>query len=538
MPPLRSPASVAVAALVLALGGCSSDSSGPPSPPPSAAGGATFAFAQGPEPRSLDPAVVTDTYSGFIAANLFEGLLVWSPGADRLLPGMAAAHQVSSDGLTWTFQLRAGATWSNGDPVTAADFVIAWRRVLNPDTGSDYASLLFPIEGAEDLYDGRSRDATTLGVEALDSHTLLVELRSPTPYFDAIVAHHVAAPVNARALKRHGKQWTRPGKIVVNGPFTLESWTPGEKLVLARNPYYHSAAAVKLARVEALVEDDPKRVLELYESGAIQWTGHAGGLLPQDRMAELITRPDAHLQAQLGTAWYNLNTSAPPLDDARVRRALSLALDRAELTRVLGPDGVPTERFVPGGMPGYPAPEAPEADADAARRLLAEAGFPGGEGFPNLELAVDSRSVHEAVARTVAGIWKRELGIEVSVYTREFGAHSDAVEAGTYQIARGGWQGDYPDPSNFLELLVAGHSLNHTGWADVGYSALVEEAAAVEDSEVRLRMLSKAEAILLSERPILPLFHFGSVTLIKPHVRGFVDNALDVHLLRYLSYET
>ncbi len=527
-----------VAALIVALGGCSPPAPEPAAPPAPGPTSPTFSFAQGPEPRSLDPAVVTDTYSGFIAANLFEGLLVWSPSADRLLPGMAAAHQVSSDGLTWTFQLRADATWSNGDPVTAADFVIAWRRVLNPDTGSDYASLLFPIEGAEDLYDGRTRDATTLGVEAQDAHTLIVELRSPTPYFDAIVAHHVTAPVNARALKRHGKQWTRPGNIVVNGPFTLESWEAGKKLVLTRNPYYHSAAAVKLSRVEALVEENPARVLEMYEAGTIQWTGHAGGLLPQDRMADIITRSDAHLQSQLGTAWYNLNTAKKPLNDVRVRRALSLALDRAELTRVLGPDGVPTQQFVPSGMPGYDAPEAQEADAEVARALLAEAGFPGGEGFPELELAVDRRSVHETVARTVAGIWKRELGIEVSVYTRAFGAHSDAVEAGTYQVARGGWQGDYPDPSNFLELLIADHALNHTGWSSVGYDALVEEAAAVEDAEVRLRMLSKAEAILLEESPILPLFHFGSVTLIKPEVRGFVANALDVHLLRYLSFET
>jgi oligopeptide transport system substrate-binding protein len=528
----RPLATLALASLIVAAGGCSSD---PPPSPEVVESGAVFRFAQGPEPRSLDPAVLTDTYSGFVAANLFEGLLVWSPSADRLLPGMAAAHQVTDDGLTWTFQLRANARWSNGDPVMAQDFVIAWRRVLNPDTGSDYAPLLFPIEGAEELHGGLTRDATTLGVEAVNDKTLVVELRSPTPYFDAIVAHHVTAPVNPRALKRHGREWTRPGNIVVNGPFNLESWTPGESLVLVRNATYHSAAAVKLARVEALIEEDPHRVLELYESGEIQWTGHAGGLLPREQMAEIITRPDAHLQAQLGTAWYNLNTAVEPLGDPRVRAALSLAVDRAELTQVLGPDGLPTSRFVPGGMLGYDAPDAPEADAEAARALLVDAGFPGGEGFPTMELAVDARSVHEQVAITVAGIWKRELGIEVTVYTRSFGAHSDAVAEGNYQIARGGWQGDYPDPSNFLELLQGDHSFNHTQWSNAGYDGLVEEAAAVEDAATRLRMLSKAEAILLTDSPILPLFHFGSVTLIKPEVQGFVDNALDVHLLRYLS---
>ena len=241
---------------------------------------------------------------------------------------------------------------------------------------------------------------------------------------------------------------------MVNGPFTLESWTAGEKLVLARNPYYHSAAAVKLGRVEAIIEEDPDRVLEMYESGELQWTGHAGGLLPRGRLEELITRPDAHLQSQLGTAWYNLNTARKPLDDARVRRALSLALDRDRIAEVLGPYGVSSARFVPEGMPGYEPPSVPAGDPALARALLAEAGFEDGKGFPKLELSVDSRTLHENVARAAAAQWTSTLGIEVDVYTRAWGAHGDAVEAGTLQLARGGWVGDYPDPVSYTHLTM------------------------------------------------------------------------------------
>jgi oligopeptide transport system substrate-binding protein len=289
--------------------------------------------------------------------------------------------------------------------------------------------------------------------------------------------------------------------------------------------------------VEALIEEDPDRVLAMYEAGEIHWTGHAGGLLPRARMKELVARPDALLQPQLGTAWYHVNTRVAPLSDERVRRALTLALDRSELTDVLGPDGVPTTLFVPGGIPGYVSPDVAPADPDLARSLLADAGFPGGEGFPPIELAVDSRALHENVARRVAAIWKRELGVEVNVYTRSWAAHSEAVEAGTFQLARGGWQGDYPDPSNFLELLQGDHALNKTGWRAVGYDALVEEATQTEDPESRMRLLSKAEAVLIAEAPILPLFHFGSIMLLKPEVKGFVNNPLDIHLLRYLSIE-
>ncbi len=513
--------------------GCSSPVQAPSSlAPPDRA---TFRFAQGPEPRTLDPAFITDAYASFIAANLFEGLLVWNSAGTELLPGLAARHELGEDGASYTFHLRTDAIWSNGDPVTATDFVVAWRRVLDPEGGSPYAALLYPIRGARELHQGEVRDAALLGVEARDRHTLHVSLKHPSPWFPAICAHSITAPVNARALKRHGYAWTRPENIVVNGAFTLHEWTQGKELILARNPYYYDANAVKLDRVVARVEASPEDVLAAYETGQLDWTGHAAGLLPLDRLGELAGRPDARVHPQLGTSWFTLNTSEAPFSDVRVRRALNLALNREDLVSLIGPLGVATSRFVPPGMPDYESPRGPSFDPEGARGLLAEAGFAGGQDFPTIELAVDDRNVHKKVAHWVAASWREHLGVETTVFSRVWGVHADAVEKRDFQVARSGWLGDYPDPSNFLELFLSDNAFNSAQWSDRAYDGMVRESGRTADSSSRLRLLAEAEAMLLEEAPIVPLFHFGAISLLRPTVKGYVDNSLDVHLLKYLS---
>jgi oligopeptide transport system substrate-binding protein len=529
--PFRAVAQLASLTLVLLLG-C-----GDTPPPEETTTGPSFAFAQGSEPRSLDPGFITDTGAGFLVSNLFEGLVVWDPSGTEVRPGIAERWESSADGLVWTFHLRPDAIWSNGDPVTATDFVLSWRRVLDPARASDYAALLEPVKGAMALHEGVVVDPTLLGVEARDRSTLVVTLQHPTPWFAAIAAHYVLAPVNTRSLKRHGYAWTRPENIVVNGPFTLESQTPGEELVLVRNPYYHSADEVKLERVVAKIETDPARVLQMYETGEIQWTGHATGLLPLDRVRELSARPDAHSASKLATAWYVLNTQDGPLADARVRRALSLALDREALSGLIEPGGAVAAGLVPPGIPDYVPVSALKHDPEEARRLLAEAGFPGGEGFPVLELAVDSRAVHERIAAQVVEGWKASLGIEVTVFTRDWPVHVETVQAGDFEVGRGGWLGDYPDPATFLDIFHSENALNTAGWSNETYDSLCEEAHRTEDAASRMRLLGQLERILMDESPVLPLFHFGEVTLLKPEVRGYIDNALGEHALRYMSID-
>lgn len=532
---MRSPLTPVVLALALVGAACSRGPA-PVEPVPGgvAKEGPRFVFAQGNEPRTLDPGLITDTYGSFFAQNLFEGLLVWDAAGQTTKPGAAERYELSPDGTTWTFHLRRDAIWSNGDPVTATDFLVAWRRVLNPEFGSDYASLLYPIKGARALAEGDVVDAATLGVTVQDRFTLVVELDAPTPWFDAIVAHHVTSPVNSGALKRHGYAWWQPGRIVVNGPFNLHRWTPGESIVLRRNGYYHAADAVKLWEVEARLVTDPAEVVRMYEAGELHWTGHSG-LLPPGRLAELAARPDARSSAELGTAWLWVNTDHGPLADPRVRRALGMALDRGALAAVLGPGDIVSERMIPPGMPDYTAPDVPAPNVDEAQALLTQAGFPSGEGFPPLELAVDARPVHARLAELVAAQWSERLGIEVTTYVRDYGAHAEAVRTGAYQVGRGGWLGDYPDASSFLELLETDNALNSANWSNSSFDGLVREARRTSDPASRLRLLSQAERLAIEEAPIIPLYHFGSLSLLKPFVSGFVDNPMQVHLLRYLD---
>ncbi|MCO4770356.1 MAG: peptide ABC transporter substrate-binding protein [Deltaproteobacteria bacterium] len=524
---------LALCALLVSVLGCQRPSKVEPVPGDKAVG-PSFVFAQGDEPRTLDPGLITDTYGSFFAQNLFEGLLVWDAAGQTTKPGAAERFEVSPDGRTWTFHMRRDAIWSNGDAVTATDFLVAWRRVLNPEFGSDYASLLYPIKGARALAEGDVVDAQTLGVEVRDRFTLVVTLEAPTPWFDAIVAHHVSSPVNSAALKRHGYAWWQPGRIVVNGPFQLHEWTPGKSIILRKNPYFHGAETVKLFEVVAKIVTDPAEVVRQYEAGEIHWTGNAG-LLPAGRLAELAERPDARSSAELGTAWMWLNTDEGPLADPRVRRALSLAVDRTNLAQALGPGDLVTARMVPPGMPGYSAAEVATTDVEMARKLMAEAGFPGGEGFPAVELAIDARPVHQRLGETLAAQWREALGVEVTPYVRQYGAHAEAVRTGGYQVGRGGWLGDYPDPSSFLELLETDNALNSANWSDTGFDGLVAEARRTEDASSRLRLLSQAERLVLEQAPIIPLYHFGSLSLLKPYVQGFVDNPMQVHLLRYLE---
>lgn len=524
--------------LALLLAACASDSPAPPRVETRTAHSVpTFAFAQSVEPRTLDPGIITDTHSGFLARNMFEGLLSWDATADEPVAAAAESWEVSEDGLTWTFHLRPDALWSNGDPVTANDFVLAWRRVLDPDFASDYAALLYPIAGAQALHQRGAVDPQSLGVGSLDRHTLVVRLDHATPWFPALVAHNVAAPVNGEVLKRHGWDWTRPGNIVVNGPFVLTEWTP-EGLVLSKNQRYHSADDVQLGRVIAHIEPDPAEVLRMYEDGELQWTGHASAMLPLDRLDELAGRPDARRHARLGTAWYSLNTADEALGDPRVRRALLLSLDRAQLASIIGPSGMVAAGLVPPGMPGYSSPASPAHDPDRARALLAEAGYSEAEPFPTLEIAVDARALHQRAAEWMAASWKRELGLQVGVYSREWKAHVEAIQDDAYQVGRGGWVADFPDPLTFLSLFQTGNALNAPDWSSPTYDGLVTEASATTDAASRMRLLSQAERVLLDDAPILPLFHFASFSLLKPYVGGYEDNALNLHLLKYVSLGT
>ena len=512
-----------ILALALALPGC------PPQelPPPDTGG--EFVYYNGPMPRTIDPGLLTDSYGAFLAQNLFEGLTVWDAAGQTVQPGVASSWEISEDRRVYTFHLRGEARWSDGSAVVAQDFVKAWNRVLNPDTQAGYATLLYPIEGARDLHQGVTTDASTLGVEARENHTLVVQLEAPVPYFLSLTADAVMLPVQSECLKKHGWAWTDPRNIVVNGPYRLVEQHE-DRFVLERNARYWNTEGVKIERVVALDEVPEEGLAAAFHAGKLHWTGFGGEVYEEaDRATDAY-----RALPSLVTGYLRFNLARPPLDDPRVRKALAHAIDR-DLVAIPGVRSA-TDHLVPDGLSGYQPASGLAHDVTTAQALLVEAGYPGGEGLPTIEIAVDDGAANVAAMDEVARQWRDTLGIDVVVYQRQWRIHSSVVEEGDFQVARAAWVADYPDPSNFMEIFLSTSPLNSGGYADTVFDDFVLEARRTTDSDSHSRLLAAAEKRLLEQAPIVPLYNTTSACLLDPQVRGYQDNLMNVHLLRYLSF--
>ncbi len=493
-----------------------------------------FVYYNGPEPRTIDPGLLTDSYGAFLALNLFEGLTVWDAAAKTLLPGVAKSWSVSDDQLTYTFHLRQDARWSDGSPVTASHFVKAWNRVLNPDTQAGFATLLYPIRGARQLHQGATTDASTFGAKAIDNYTLVVELDAPIPYFLSLTADAVMLPINPDCLKKHGWAWTDPENIVVNGPYKLDDWQIGKWVDLKKNPRYWDTNNVQLGRVRALTAPPGEGILESYKSGGLHWTGPATQAVNADEWVKVGSDPGYRSFESLTTGYLVINTEAPPFDQLDIRQALAHAVDR-EAAAAPG-QRVAIDHLVPKGLGGYTPAQGLQTDYELARKLLADAGYPGGKGFPPVEIASDTQDANVKAMEAVAKTWRDELGIEVNVYVREWRIHSSAMHEGNFQVARFAWAADYPDPSNFMEIFLGSSPLNPAHHRDSVFDDFFNEAQLTIDPASHNRLLNSAEKRLLELAPIVPLYQDTSRSLLSPAIKGFEDNVLNMHLLKHLSF--
>ncbi len=493
----------------------------------------TFRINNMVEPESLDPAVVTGVPEHRILSNLFEGLTTADPKDLSPRPGMAASWTLSKDGLVYTFTLR-DAAWTDGRPVTAQDFVFAWERVLNPKSGAKYAQHLFHLKNAEAYTTGRVTDFGQVGVRALDGKTLQVTLKSPTPYFLDLTNFYTLYPVPRWAVEAHGREWAKPGKIVSNGPFRLAGWVPQQELVLEKNPRYWDAGSVKLRKVVFLPTDDVNTAYKQFLAGDSDWVT----TVPPAQLNAAKAKPEYYASPYLGTYYFRFNVAKPPVSDVRVRKALSLAVDRESLTAFVTKAGeVPHSGFVPAGLRGYQGPRGLDFDPAAARRLLAEAGYPGGKGFPKTELLYNTSDLHRVITQAVQQMWKEHLGVGVDLLNVEWKVYLARQGSHDYQISRAGWIGDYVDPNTFLEMWKTGGGNNQTGWSNRRFDDLMEQAAKLVNAADRLRAMQDAERILLAEAPILPLFTYVNKGMLSRKVRGWYPNLLDHHPLKYISLE-
>jgi oligopeptide transport system substrate-binding protein len=500
---------------------------------------ADFVFVNGTEPKSLDPHLVTGQPEGRLVSALFERLVDWDPHTLEVRPGLAERWEVEEGATRLVFHLRSAA-WSDGVPITAATVRDSWRRLLDPATAAEYSYQLFPVKGAEAFATGRETDFDSVGLAAPDDRTFVVELARPTPYFLHVCGFYPLAPVPLHAIARHGSPgWTKPGRLVSSGPYRLVLRRLRDRVRLVRNESHHEAASVRLGTIDCLAVESSTTALALYETAAVDWTPS----LPPFAARELVARaaPDMVTAPELTIGFYRLNTTRPPLDDRRVRRALSLALDRERIVQaVYGPGQRPSRSFVPAGLSeatGYEPATTADTDVEAARRLLAEAGFPEGRGFPRITISFNADEGHQMVAELVQARWRDVLGIEAALESMEWGSFLDAQSRLDYWVGRAGWVADYVDPNTFLDLFVGGGANNQTGFSSAAYDDLVARAGRAADAAGRNRLFHEAETILMDELPVIPLFTRSSRNLVAPWVKGFPSNPLDWHPLECLDVD-
>ena len=488
----------------------------------------------GAEPESVDPHQSIAYSDQRLEAALFEGLCAIDEQSSKPVPGAAERWEVSADGLTWTFHLRAGLQWSNGDPLTADDFIQSWRRNLAPAFASGYAYLIFPIKNAEAFNSGKLTDPAALGLAAPDARTLILTLERPTPYLPILTAAPPWYPINPRVVTRFGAltdrsgTWTRPENFVGNGPFVLKEWTPGSRLVVTKNAKYWDAATVRLNGMVFYPIENPDVEERNFRAGQL----HLTNSLPLSKIPVYRTQDPARLRTDLFLQVYFLrfNVTKPPFDNPKVRRALALVIDRDTISRsLLHGSRAPADHFVPPQTGGFESRAHMAQDLAEAQRLLAEAGFPGGQGLPVFELQVRNDELQPKIVEAVQAMWQRELGVRINIALLEQKVMIQNQQTLNFVIGANGWVADFADPVTFLDVFVTGGGNNWTGWGLPGYDRLIGEAATTLDPAKRYEVFQQAETLLLDQAPVIPLVFGARNYLIDPAVKGWEPAAVGIY---------
>ena len=493
----------------------------------------------GAEPETLDPAKSTGVTESNIQYEIFEGLTTYSPDG-QVVPGVAEKWEVSDDGKTYTFHLR-DSKWSNGDPVTAEDFVYAWRRVLDPATASDYAPIFDVIANAEQIRKGEEKDLTKLGIAATDPKTFTVSLAKSAPYFLGLVRHSSFLPVHKATVDKFGQDWTKPGNIVGNGAFTLSEWTPQSSLTVVKNPNYYDAANVKLEKIVYYPTEDISEEFKRFRNGELQITYE----VPSDQIGfiEANMKDEYEAKPYLGTYYYVVNETRENGAKKEVREALALAIDREAIAdKVTQGSFLPAYSWVPPGTPDYATQylsfkDMPMAERIAkAKELLASAGFTAEKPL-KLEILYNTSENHKKIAIAIQDMWK-QVGVDATLNNQEWQVYLDTRDNKQFDVARAAWIGDYADPVTFLDLFLSDAGVrNDAGYNNAEFDKLVKDSFGISDPKARMASLEKAEQMFLADLPIIPILHYKTKHMVSKKVAGWAYNNLDFHMGRYMSIQ-
>lgn len=483
----------------------------------------------GPNPETLDPALNSAVDGGNMLLFAFDTLLAIDKD-NKVIPGAAEKWETSEDGLTWTFYLRSGLKWSDGSDLTAKDFVYSWKRVADPATAAPYGeTVLGMVKGFDEAANG---NPDALAVSAPDDLTFKVELAHPCGYFDKIAAFGVLSPVNQATIEANGDSWaTKPETYISNGPFYMTEWVPGAHIIFSKNPYYWNKDAIKLDSIKLLLIEDSNASYAAYQNGQAMMIKD----VPTAEVPALQGNPEFHVDPLLGTYYIDLNNQLPQFSDARVRKALSLAIDRKYVAETLMQGTyTPASNFVGtgvadwdgsnfmdnanGGKP-YIDIEDHAGNLEKAKQLLAEAGYPNGEGFPVINYSINDSGYHKVVAQYLQSAWK-ELGITVNVNVVEWASFTPMRRAGDYEASRDGWLFDYNDPSNLLELMVSTNGNNNAKYNNPKFDEVMAKAASETDPQTRFSLLHQAEDIIMEDAAIIPVAYYNDFYLQSEKIVG------------------
>lgn len=499
-------------------------------------GKADLTIVNGTEPESLDPAIITGQADGRVVQTIFEGLTRYDEETAQPIPGLSDRWTISPDGTIYTFNIRSNAAWSTGEPITAHDFVYSWFRVIEPATAADYAGNLYYIKNAERYNLGQLTNRSEVGIRALDDHTFQAELENPTPFFLDLCAFQTQAAVPRWVIEKHGDDWLKQRPLPSSGAFELVSWKLNDRIRVRKNPKYWDAANTGCEVVDFLAVPVAITSLNLYLTGQadVIWDRVS---IPEDLIPELRKRPDFHSFKYLGSAFTRFNATRKPFDDPRVRKAFSMVVKRERITeKILQAGELPSSNLVPPGIPGYTSPEGLPHDPELARKLLAEAGYPGGVGFPRVDYLFNSNRGNEKIAVELQEMWKQELGVTVELRAVEWKVYLQAQSKLDYDISRSAWIGDYLDPNTFLDMFMSENPNNRTGWKSPRYDQLIREANATADRSARAAILAEAERLLIRDDAVIsPIYIYVGMNLWDPkRIQGIFNerNLRDEHPTR------
>lgn len=494
----------------------------------------TLTIHAGDEPEAMDPHKVSTVIASNLTLQVFEGLVAFHPTNVAVVPGVAKEWKVEGNGSVYTFLLRQDAKWSDGTKLTAKDFEYGWLRSLDPKTANPQASRFDYIKNCKKFYNGEIKDPKQLGFKAIDDYTFRVELEAPFPPVLELLATPTFAPVKKAAIDAYGDTWSRPENMISNGAYKLAVWNVKDRIVFEKNPHYWDAKNVAVERVNALMVEDLETALKQYMSGEIEFDYH----IPEAKVPVLAGRPDYRSDPTFGLYYYPVNTKHPVLQDARIRKALAYAIDRKTLVdKVVRTGEFPATGYIPHGIAGYPYKNLLTYDPAKAKKLLAEAGYPDGKGFPQITLSYNTRDTHKLVAETVQQMWKTNLGIDVAIQNYEWRVHVKNLQDHSFDVARMGGIGEYLYPTTFLEGLITGAPGNYPQWSNAEFDKLWEQANKEGDPVKRLAMYARMEEIIMEEMPDIPLYFYASRWMVKPYVKGMNLLSNHIYMLKYARIE-